>query len=326
MTAALNTSSESLYIDHISPLASLLDIPLIINDERNAALTAKYYPEVKMRYWPDLEFRIQELSKEFDTLIGCDYWHPARKNDFRKLIFCPHGQSDKGYNHPSLAPYALQEHVLIYGDLMRQMLVELKLWNQIPKVSVIGNFRLAYYQKHRDRLLQMAREEIFSKLIKTNRTLLYAPTWKDRDGASTFFDLGEKIAKETPADWNLIIKVHPLLPERDPGLYYRLSLLEEKRPNVVLVDQFPLVYPILECIDAYLGDYSSIGYDVLAFQKPMFFFKQPHLSPARLHCCGEILDSMKNLFSAAKQNVSHFKEAQAELYQKAFAPFGDFKL
>jgi len=57
----------------------------------------------------------------------------------------------------------------------------------------------------------------------------------------------------------------------------------------------------------------------------MFFFKQPHLAPARLHRCGEILDSAKNLFRTIEQSSPHFKKRQKALYQKAFAPFSGLK-
>ncbi len=326
---AINTSAETLYLDHISPLASLLNIPLIVTDEKNAQLTAKYYPEVKLQYWPDLDRRLQELADHFDLLIGCDYWPPQLKEVFRslfhkemRLMLCPHGQSDKGYGAPSLAPYADHDNVLLYGDLMQEMLSDLKLWDSIASPKQVGNFRLHYYQKHRDRLLLDAEREIFSALRPSNKTLLYAPTWKDGDGSTTFFDCVEKLFEETPSDWNVIVKIHPLLPARDPLLFYQLSLLEESHRHFVLVHEFPPVYPILEKIDAYLGDYSSIGYDLLAFQKPMFFLTHPHLPPARLHTCGKVLDSSKHLFHSIEQGLPEaeaFRPQQEALYRKAFA-------
>ncbi len=325
----LNTSPEIFYIDHVAPLASLLNIPLIVTDEKNARLTEKYYPEVILRYMPDLSDRLDEVAKEFDVLIGCDYWAPHQKELFSslyqkemRLVFCPHGQSDKGYETPSLAPYGYQEEVLIYGNLMEEMLSDLNLWDQIPNSRAVGNFRHRYYQKYRDRMLLDAEREIFSLLNPVNRTLLYAPTWKDGDKATTFFDCIEKLVNETPLNWNLIVKIHPLLPARDPALYFRLSILEEKRNNIVFVHEFPMIYPLLEKMNAYLGDYSSIGYDALAFQKPMFFLTQPHMRPGRLHSCGKILDASKHLFEQIEEGMSGsevLRSRQEELYKNAFA-------
>src|SRR6185436_3813318 len=126
------------------------------------ALTAHYYPEVALRYWPDLEFRLPQIADEFDTILDCDYWRPEQKAVFQlhspkplRFIFCPHGQSDKGYHSRFLAPYALQESVLLYGELMKQMLQELGLWSHIPRTAMVGNFRRLYYNHHRERLLHL---------------------------------------------------------------------------------------------------------------------------------------------------------------------------
>ncbi len=332
-SCALNTSPRLSFIDHIAPLASLLNIPLIVSDEKNAQLTSQYYPEVDLHYWPDFEFRLKELSDRFDALFSCDYWTSVQRNAFQlynkkvmKLLFCPHGQSDKGYNSSFLAPYAWQEGVLLYGDLMKEMLIDLKLWNRGCRVATVGNFRRRYYEKHRERLLRMAREEIFSKLNLANRTLFFAPTWNDYERSGTFFEYGERLLRELPSEWNLVIKVHPDVVQHDPVLYYRLSLMEEKRANFLLIEDFPPIYPILEIVDVYLGDYSSIGYDFLAFQKPMFFLQKPHLVGARLHTCGPVLDPSTPLFPSIEKllpQAHEFREAQESLYRRAFREGSD---
>lgn len=334
-SCALNTTCRNSFLDHITPLASLLKIPLIISDEKNATLTARYYPDVEIRYWPDLEFRLKELSEEFYALFNCDYWGPAQKQALRlhtkkemKLIFCPHGQSEKGYNSSFLAPYASQEFVLLYGSLMKEILTDLNLWDQIRHRAIVGNFRNLYYQKNRERLLKTAHEEIFSKLNAANRTLLFAPTWNDYEQSGTFFEFGERLLRELPSDWNLLIKLHPDLAQHDPVLFYRLSLIEEKRPNFLVIEEFPPVYPILERVDAYLGDYSSIGYDLLSFQKPMFFLQKPHLQKMRLHTCGRVLDPSEHLFKSIERHLPEahqFKEAQTMLYQRAFTCVEDLQ-
>jgi hypothetical protein len=307
----------------------------MIRDDINAQLTARYYPEVHIRYWPDFEFRLKELGDEFDVLFDCSYWKPGQKDIFQlhskkemQVVFCPHGQSDKGYHSTFLAPYAFQETVLLYGDLMKEMLVDLELWDAIPRSAVVGNFRRCYYLKNRERLLKLAQEEIFSKLNRANRTLFFAPTWNDFEQSGTFFEFGEKLLNELPSDWNLVIKLHSDLAYHDPIRYHRFSMIEEKRPNFLIVEDFPLIYPILEMIDVYLGDYSSIGYDLLSFQKPMFFLQKPHLTKARLHTCGKVLDPSENLFKSIEENLPkahEFTAAQSALYKRAFANVEDVR-
>ena len=328
--AALYTSPSASFIDHIAPLASLLKIPLLVTEEEHALKIATYYPEVELHHWPDLPLRLEELCAKFDTLIECGYW----ADEFRRcletlygkkmhLIFCPHGQSDKGYLAPLLAPYAKQEKVLLYGDLMKEMLSDLKI--ALPKHAVVGNYRKLYYERHRARHLKWAQERIFSKLDPSCPTLLYAPTWNDLDQASTFFEGVERLIEQKSASWNLLIKAHPLLLQKEPARFYRLNL--EKKGVVVDCD-FPLIYPLLERSAAYLGDYSSIGYDALSFDKPLFFLTKPQLPEARLHACGEVLDPKENLFEKILQKIpqaGRFQKNREALYQKAFAKGADVR-
>lgn len=297
--AAVNTGPDFHLLDHIAPLASHLEMPLLVTDERNRDLALRYYPQVSLHYMPDLEFQFASLAKEFDALFECKYWLPHLKGLFRdlygkemRLIFCPHGQSDKGFQAPLLAPYAQQDAVLLYGELQIQMLRELKIWPAISSYAVTGNYRQQFYQEHRAFYDAVAAMEV--DLDRNKKTLLYAPTWRDADEATSFFECGAKVISELPADWNLILKLHPLLEQRDPALFYSIAALAEKKPNAFLVEEFPPVYPILSLADVYLGDSSSVGYDFLSFEKPLYFLPTKHIG--RLHACGRRIDPERNLY------------------------------
>lgn len=310
--AALNTGPDIHLLDHIAPIAEELQCPLFVTEELNFKLAEKFYPQVKVHLIEDLERKLGWFAQEFDALIECKYWQPHLKWLFKtlyqkemRLIFCPHGQSDKGYGAPLLAPYALQDEVLIYGDLMLEMLKGLNI--DVPKYSLVGNYRLKFYQKYRtfyDRLVP--------KVDKKKKTLLYAPTWCDLDESSSFFQYGKRVFEELPNDWNLIVKVHPLLRLRNPAECERYF---ENRPNVFLLEEFPPVYPILALADVYLGDSSSVGYDFLYFEKPLYFF--PPAKRGRLHDCGTILDIAKPIYEQLKFE-NPYLEQQKNLYRIAF--------
>ena len=142
--------------------------------------------------------------------------------------------------------------------------------------------------------------------------MLYAPTWQDGEQASSFFDYGQKVMENVPVGWNLIVKIHPLLEQKNPGAYYKI--VSKKNKNTVIISEFPPVYPVLARCDAYLGDHSSVGYDFLKFKKPMFFF--PSHIPARLHACGEYVKP-ENLGRMLNRLNEHEKEQQ-KLYEHAF--------
>ena len=320
---ALNTGSADQFLDHIAPLADLLNIPLIVSEEESLHLLETYYPHTKKELLKDPEFHLGELASRFDALIGCRYWPSHLKQTFRHLhgknvdlIFCPHGQSDKGFGYPSLAPYAEQDIVLLYGDLLKDMLEQLQI--KIDRYATIGNYRRLHYQKHKSFYDNLADKEIFSHLVPNQPTLLYAPTWKDGDRSTSFFDWSQTLYKELPSHWNLIVKVHPLLEQKDPAHYFATLNALTKIPNGILVSGFPPIYPILERSDCYLGDFSSVGYDFLAYQRPMFFFSHPKLPAGPLHSCGHFLNSQRPLFSLIEQKLEAKNLSQQNLYQHAF--------
>jgi hypothetical protein len=318
--AALNTGLEFHSLDHIAPLADQMQMPLLITEERTAELARHYYPWVEIRLMPDLEFRLAEIAEQFDVLFECKYWAPHLKSLFKNLyhkdmhlVFCPHGQSDKGFQAPLLAPYALQDSVLLYGNLMIQMLKELAIWPSISQYAIVGNYRLQFYQRHRSFYDSLIAKEI--PLDPKRRTLLYAPTWRDADAATSFFEHGVKVISQLPSDWNLIVKVHPLLEQRDPAHFYAIAALVDKQPNAFLVHECPLVYPLLARADVYLGDASSVGYDFLFFERPLYFF--PSETPGRLRSCGQVIDPDRNIY--AQLGGSHsYAEEQRNLYRLAF--------
>ena len=319
-SAALNTGPEFHALDHIAPIASLLQIPLIVAEERNYEIARRYYQQIEIRHMPELELQLGVLAEEFDALFECKYWAPHLKSLFlqcygkeMRLVFCPHGQSDKGFKAPLLAPYASQDAVLLYGELLIGMLKDLNIWPSISNYAIVGNYRLQFYQKHKSFYDELINKEI--PLNKKNRTLLYAPTWRDAEDGSSFFQYGASVIDQLPPEWNLIVKVHPLLEQRDPAYFYSIASRIEKKSNAILIQECPLVYPLLSLADFYLGDSSSVGYDFLYFGKPLYFFPTNH--PGRLRSCGQIVDPLANIYSQL-ETTNSFKERQSSLYRLAF--------
>jgi hypothetical protein len=318
--AALNTGPEFHGLDHIAPLAVTLGMPLIVTEEESLSLAARLYPGLELRYMPDLDVKLSCIAEEFDALFECKYWEINLKLLFQqlykkemRLVFCPHGQSDKGFQAPLLAPYGFQDRVLLYGDLLIEMLKKLAIWPHISRYAVVGNYRLPYYRKHRSFYESLVEKEV--PLDKAKKTLLYAPTWKDADGATSFFQYGKRLIDELPSGWNLIVKVHPLLEKRDPAHFYRVAALVDKKPNAFLVSAFPPVYPLLARADLYLGDASSVGYDFLHFERPLYFFPTDH--PGKLHTTGKTLDPDKNFYAQMDAPPNALGK---KLYAHAFGP------
>ncbi len=93
------------------------------------------------------------------------------------------------------------------------------------------------------------------KILKTPLFLLVAKALVDR----------------IPDHFQLILKPHPNSFVQFPSEIRALRRACQKKENLFFLDDFPPIYPLLDYSDIYLGDHSSVGYDALSFQRPMFF-------------------------------------------------------
>jgi len=330
-TAAVYYSKIVAQLDHIAPLSYILGISLLMQDEQFYKIAKEFYPQVKADLKPILYF--YELTKNFDILISCSNWFVKDKIAFEilnkkkvKLILCPHGNSDKGYiEKGNMLCYLIPDAVFLYGNHMIDLLKNLKIFKKLKQYVVIGNYRLSFYKKFKKFYDKIVDDKIFKKLNPKNKTILYAPTWKDHENSTSFFCIFNQLIKNMPEHYNLIIKPHPNLEKKHPVEFYQIY--EENLPsNVIFLENFPLIYPLLNRCDIYLGDFSSVGYDFLYFQKPMFFID--HLkrdfktNPSLyLHKCGLQIEKKywNNIFSFIDGNLNrNFKNVQKKVYEHAY--------
>jgi CDP-glycerol glycerophosphotransferase (TagB/SpsB family) len=211
--------------------------------------------------------------------------------------------------------------------------------NQLHSYVNVGNYRYLYYKKYRQHFDQLAEKKIFSFFKKKSPCILYAPTWVDYDNASTFSSFCSPLIERLPDAYNLIIKVHPRLRTDNENEYAKISNECAHRSNIILVDQFPLIYPILAKTDIYVGDASSIGYDFLTFNKPMYFLNKLQRDPlldrrAYLMRCGTIInpEDFDNLFPLIENtlptDMQNFQEIRSQVYAYTFGderPFEKIK-
>lgn len=264
----------------MAALSYVLDIPLLLTDALLYDQAKHFYPFTNTSYLCERECSLEFLSKNYDVLlVSCKNWTLELSILMRELFnkpmrfcYCPHGHSDKGHLRPSSDLLRDQDLTLIYGDHMRDVLDKRGILQSLRGTVTTGNYRYDYYLKYKKFYDKLIDEEIFKKFKKNQKTILYAPTWKDPENSSSFFDVCKPLLEQLPDHYNLIIKLHPYLQNDDPARIYHLMGKYEDKDNVVFLIQYPIVYPILDKADIYLGDFSSVGYDFLAFDKPMFFF------------------------------------------------------
>ncbi len=270
-------TGPSTHLDHLGILSAILEIPLIVTEEKTYRLARRYYPQINTIFMEIGDLTMEFLCTHFDVIFESGkFWafelKPFMELLFRKkmrFVFCPHGNSDKGH---SLKEHPDQDISLVYGSHLHEHLEKTGALHKVHSVVATGNYRYPFYQLHRPFYDHLVEEEIFSNFKQTKTTILYAPTWQDRENPTSFFQATEEIIEQLSSSYQLIIKLHPFLIEDHPGQVLAIQQRYEGHPAVHFLNEFPPIYPLLNRCDLYVGDYSSIGYDFLAFDRPLYFF------------------------------------------------------
>jgi len=323
---AILTNNSPAYIDHLIPLSLFLNTPLLTYS--TSFLEAKeFYPTFDLRYVKE-PYQLTTLMQDFDTYYSClsksifekyFFLQSVLLNKKLKNIWVPHGNSDKGLINYCIKTYQDNSYALIYGKRLINCFKELGF--SFDNHLFCGNFRYFIYKKYKKFFDNLFYEKILQFLPKNNKNILYAPTWNDKENFS-FPSAINKLARNLPDHFNLLIKPHPNHIKED---YYELDLFVEKfkdKKNLIFIRDFPPVYPILNATDLFIGDISSVCYDFLTFNKPMFFLNQ-NIRKLYLYKTGmEIFEkNYNNIFQIIEnflEKEDKFSKIRQETYDHTF--------
>lgn len=312
--AAISTGPDT-HLDHLVPICALMEIPLFVTEETQVQLCQLFYPSINVQYLSLDQLQINFLTK-FDVIFHCGKFWALELKPLMKLlsekspcfVFCPHGNSDKEAQLPQVVS---QDISLIYGKQMRKLTK--------GTAIEVGNLRSTYYFSHRHHLDRLAQERIFNHLDASKKTIFYAPTWETKASSSSFFHSAEGLIRDLEEEYNLLIKIHPLLAETHPAHYWYILEKYQHHSSAFFISDFPAIYPLLQKTDIYIGDYSSIGYDFLFFDRPMFFLSMGQ--SAFLHRCGRpyTLEELK-IGGTQKEFSTLRKRIYAHAFGRAIDP------
>ncbi|MBA2368161.1 MAG: CDP-glycerol glycerophosphotransferase family protein [Candidatus Protochlamydia sp.] len=277
----LNPNTYSHLTEHLAPLCVIMKMPLLLTDEKHAAEAERLYPKLQIVLKDWQEVTPQYLIENYDVFFQSEPWNRlefyAKFQGLEEIyqkevrnVHCPHGFSDKVF---WLEKCVWEDIVLIYGNNMIDLFKGLGIDHLLNAFVKTGNYRYGYYLSHQSHFDNLAEDRVWSRFKKKQPTILYAPTCHDPEHTTSFMS-SESLFEQLPANYNLLVKIHPALEETDgPALYHMLGKYE-KKDNIVFLEDFPPIYPLLARSDIYVGDMSSIGYDFLKFNRPMFFLNQ----------------------------------------------------
>ena len=268
------------YLDHLGPFCALQKCPLILSDPILSDTAKRFYPDLKIIEQEALEVNYLLKDQKISHLISCSP-KPLLQTVLDPLqpetLWLPHGNSDKGRIAPWFDALRQETSLLVYGQKMIDFFKE----GSLPGTFIpIGAFRKEYAEKQNQISLPI-------HFAKQQYTVLYAPTWEDSENNSSFWQALPELAKKLPSEINLLVKPHPnTIAKHAPSLERLIGRYE--KDNLQFLLDFPPIFPLLKSCDAYLGDRSSIGYDFLLLDRPLFFL-DPHINDKRgkdLQSCG----------------------------------------
>ncbi|MCH9630084.1 MAG: hypothetical protein S4CHLAM37_00770 [Chlamydiia bacterium] len=316
------------HLDHIGTLCTMLDIPLVVTDEELEKQAKHFYPML-VTFLFDYVAAPQKIVQNYDVIITAMPREMFQTTFFMAeqlakksplSIWCPHGNSDKGGNTFFMEALSKEKAVFIYGKKMFDFLEEKHALPLDCEILTVGNYRYEFYKKHKPFYDKIVESEIASKLKKGNKTYLYSPTWSDCEKASSFHLALPHLLENLPEDINLIVKLHPNTLFEEDMKMKKLVWKYESEPNVLFLEDFPVIYPLLDFIDVYIGDTSSIGYDILALNKPMFFLNvQEDLKHRYLQQCGTNISraDFSKIFQIIEKCLESDKEHFSQQRKKA---------
>lgn len=280
------------------------------------------YPQLEVRYLESKKMIKEVLQEAGVKVIVYPDYHIRFFKELSgvKHVQVFHGTSDKTYDfHREILEYDL---FFIPGE---EAFKRYKRKNLLKK----GNGILIGYPKL-DRIFRgdLSREEELLKLGMDpgRKTVLYAPTWRDRAFNSSWNKFRVTVVEDIPEEINLIIKLHPNLKRCNPDEVDEYSFLVKKRKNTLLLDLTPDIVPIMAASDLLISDVSAVTREYLAFRRPFVFLSNKprwlwNRKKISLWECGEVVTRRKQLWPAVRRALEEPQRYMNKIEKHFLATF-----
>lgn len=262
------------HLDHLAPLSYYEKFPLLVRNNQTEEALVNFYPWVD--YYRLETFPHRDLIETFISTSTSETplkeLHHALYGKKPKMLRFHHGFSDKYQD------FSLYDAVLCYKDF--------------------PNYRLRFYQEFKKEITETAKK--FLPIQEKANPLLLALTWDSPN-------IEEKLnwLCQHPYKDRFVFRVHPILAERE-----LMHIKLHAKYNIHLLDHTcPYIYPFLDLHAGILTDRSSIGYDSLYFQKPLFVLDEV---PLKKFSCS----TFEKWIEACDQNhkFSNFQDEYTKIF------------
>lgn len=247
----------------------------------------------------------KNLLKHFKNLNLDIIVHPSFSTHFfknfsgLKHVQVFHGISDKPFSfHKSLKNYDL---ITVPGKKKKEDIVKKGLADP-DKIEIIGFPKIDYFL-HAD----FDRGAFIKKIgiDRSKKTVLYSPTWADRNKYSSYSKFVVSILKNL-SEYNVILKPHVNTLKYRPWEILKAYL--QKRKNCYIFPKSMNVLPFMAVSDIMITDISSVAQEYLAFDKPIVFLnpKPDRMIPEEhkwLWKCGDVIENKRDISKIVEKNL-----------------------
>ncbi len=306
------------YLDHLGVLSILLNLQLLVTEEETFQAARQYYPALSVELIPLKDLTLHYMAYHFDVIFESGHYWAAELlplfdllfHKKMRIVYCPHGNSDKRSLHRMVKDISL-----VYGNHMVDHLRQTG--ESLNEYIFTGNYRFFYYLKNKNFYDFLLMQQVGRKVDQDKKAIFYAPSWSDQESSLSFLTKSERIIEEVGTFYNIIIRFHPFFNEIYPGCIEQLLDKYEDTKGVIFLNEFPCIYPILNYVDGYLGDFSSIGYDFLSFDKPLYFINR---YKGALYKVGTVLSWDHHLGKSiySHKETPFLKRSKKILYENVF--------
>jgi CDP-glycerol glycerophosphotransferase (TagB/SpsB family) len=293
------------------------------------------YPSIRVKYFPTVnEILKSMLSDGIKVLILQDFhfkkFSSLKKHNV-KFVQVFHGTSDKTYNvNREIIHYDLVclSGSKMLGDTERRGL------NKRKNCIITGNLKAdMVFNKQYDRDSELKKLGFDAK----KKNILYAPTWIDGMGNSSFKKFGLNLPEYFPDEYQLTIKLHPNIYHYNADLVRHLREKIKERDYILLLEEKKKIYdivPVMAASDALITDVSGVSHEYIAFLRPMIFLNNQNIlrffygkGRKRIWVTGDKVKRIKDLPHIIRRNIEsplRYREIQ-EKFLKEIYDFTDGK-
>ena len=317
-------------IGYIAGLLRKLDGSVIYTDsDVSLKIIKNDFSNISVKFFSSLKEITEAIRSDRIKVLILQDFHYKKFRTLRdtgiKFVQIFHGTSDKTYNtNKEIVNYDL---VCLSGSKMLQDM-EKKGLNKNKNCIITGNLKADMVF---NKIYERDNEIEKLGLDPGKKNVLYAPTWIDGMGNSSFKKFGLFLHDHFPDGYQLTIKLHPNIYMYNKTLVEKLKENIKANKNILLLEESMKIYeiiPVMAASDALMTDISGVSHEYIAFLRPMIFLNNKNLfryfygkGRMRIWEAGDVVSCPDDLPRTIKNNLENpdrYKKIQGEILHEIY--------